>query len=59
MCVDISLGTELDRKVSYVRQPDVSLVTANEQYLGIHVVLRCFPEGGDSIVSVFSSTLLL
>ena len=32
----------------YVRRPDVDLVTANEQYSGIDVVLGCFPEGGDS-----------
>ena len=45
---------QLDRKVGY----DIGLVIANELYSGIDVVFGCFPEGGDSTVSVFSSALL-
>ena len=32
---------------------DVGLVTANKRYLGIAVVHRRFPEGGDSILTEY------
>ena len=48
-------GTELDRKIGYVRWRDVGLLTANERHSGVDVVHGCFMEGGDSILSVFSS----
>ena len=34
---------ELDRKVGYVRRPDVGLVTANERYSGIEVRRHIIP----------------
>ena len=37
-----------------MRQPDVDLVMANERDSGVEVVHGCFPEGGDSILSIFS-----
>ena len=36
-------------------RPDIGLVTANERDSGVNVVHGCFPEGGDSVLSVFSS----
>ena len=38
-----------------MRPSDVGLVTANERDSRVEVVNGCFPEGGDSILSVFSS----
>ena len=44
-----------DRIISKSKLGDDGLVTANERDSGVAVVHGCFPEGGDSILSVFSS----
>ena len=42
-----------------MRQPDVGLVTVNERDSGDEVVHGCFPEAGDSILSIFFFGALL